>query len=164
MNHLRLLTPILLKSVTLFSCEQSEETKGDSLPPGTKYYFSLFGDSRDGNDVFSSLQERSVMAGKPLFTVHLGDMISTPKRTEQWPTFVSLVETYFAEDRFYPVIGNHEVNDSTSLDCLLATFPDIPKTGYYTKTLGEIFSKRWVVMTPSQYTPYGYIALQAIRC
>ena len=120
------------------TCGTSSRLSSDQLPDGTEYYFSIFGDSRDGNDIYSTLQNRSTKAGKPLATIHLGDMISTHHNTEQWPSFVSLTRTYVEDGKFYPVIGNHDVADEKSLDLFLAVFPEMKK-GYIAEKIGDCF-------------------------
>lgn len=123
----------------LATCGTSQRSIPDELPDGAAYYFSIFGDSRDGNDIYSILQNRSVMVGKPLAAIHLGDMISTPKSTEQWPSFVALTETYFENQRFFPVIGNHDVEDPRSHDLFMATFPQLDAPGYEVENIGDCF-------------------------
>jgi predicted phosphodiesterase len=123
----------------LSTCGTSQRSIPDQVPDGAAYYFSIFGDSRDGNDIYSILQNRSVMAGKPLAAIHLGDMISTPKSAEQWPSFVSLTETYFENQRFFPVIGNHDVEDARSFDLFMATFPQLDASGYEVEKIGDCF-------------------------
>ncbi|HET9236698.1 MAG TPA: metallophosphoesterase [Oligoflexus sp.] len=123
----------------LATCGTSQRSTPDQLPDGAAYYFSIFGDSRDGNDIYSVLQNRSVMVGRPLAAIHLGDMISTPKSSEQWPSFVSLTETYFENQRFYPVIGNHDVEDARSYDLFMATFPQLDTPGYEVEKIGDCF-------------------------
>jgi predicted phosphodiesterase len=123
----------------LVTCGTSQRSIPDQLPDGAAYYFSIFGDSRDGNDIYSVLQNRSVMVGKPLAAIHLGDMISTPKSSEQWPSFVSLTGTYFENQRFYPVIGNHDVEDARSHDLFMATFPQLETPGYEVENIGDCF-------------------------
>lgn len=123
----------------LATCGTSQRSIPDQLPEGAAYYFSIFGDSRDGNDIYSILQNRSVLVGKPLAAIHLGDMISTPKSSEQWPSFVSLTETYFANQSFYPVIGNHDVEDARSYDLFMATFPQLDTPGYEVENIGDCF-------------------------
>lgn len=125
--------------MVLATCGTTERSVPDELPPGAEYYFSIFGDSRDGNDIYSVLQNRSVVVGKPLAAIHLGDMISTPKSSEQWPSFVSLTATYFETQRFYPVIGNHDVEDSRSFDLFMAAFPQLTMPGYEVEMIGECF-------------------------
>lgn len=123
----------------LATCGTSQRSIPDELPDGAAYYFSIFGDSRDGNDIYSILQNRSVMVGKPLAAIHLGDMISTPKSSEQWPSFVSLTGTYFENQRFFPVIGNHDVEDARSHDLFMATFPQLDTPGYEVENIGDCF-------------------------
>ena len=129
---------MLLFSLALTACS-SNTLEDDSLPPGTNYYISFFGDSRDGNHVYSQLQSRSVKSGLPLAAIHLGDMISTPKNNEQWPAFISITKTYFKDEIFYPVIGNHDVEDSKSLGIFRAAFPKTPETGYNIRSIGDCF-------------------------
>jgi predicted phosphodiesterase len=123
----------------LATCGTSQRSIPDQLPDGAAYYFSIFGDSRDGNDIYSILQNRSIIVGNPLAAIHLGDMISTPKSSEQWPSFVSLTETYFENRRFYPVIGNHDVEDARSHDLFMATFPQLDSPGYEVEKIGDCF-------------------------
>jgi predicted phosphodiesterase len=129
----------LCGAMILATCGTSERSQPDQLPEGGEYYFSIFGDSRDGNDIYSVLQNRSIAVGKPLAAIHLGDMISTPKSTEQWPSFVSLTQTYFESTRFYPVIGNHDVEDARSFDLFLAAFPQMDTKGYEVEMIGECY-------------------------
>lgn len=125
--------------MVLATCGTTQRSTTDQLPDGAEYYFSIFGDSRDGNHIYSVLQNRSVMVGKPLAAVHLGDMISTHQSSEQWPSFVALTQTYFEAQRFYPVIGNHDVGDARSFDLFLAVFPQLNTPGYEVEQIGECF-------------------------
>ncbi|HYX33862.1 MAG TPA: metallophosphoesterase [Oligoflexus sp.] len=126
-------------ALVLATCGTSERSTTDQLPSGAEYYFSIFGDSRDGNDMYSVLQNRSVMVGMPRAAVHLGDMISTHQSSEQWPSFVALTETYYQAQKFYPVIGNHDVGDARSYDLFLAVFPQLAQPGYEVEQIGECF-------------------------
>lgn len=135
---MNLVVSLLLAVFCLQSCS-NQYGHDDEVPPGTQYYFSLFGDSRDGNAIFAELQSRSVLAGRPLFTVHLGDMISTPESFGQWPAFIVLTRTFFSDDVFYPVVGNHDVKDTQSLDVFHAAFPQVRALGYYARQLDGCF-------------------------
>ena len=135
---MNLLFSIVLLVLSIQSCAD-QNSDGDAVPAGTRYYFSIFGDSRDGNAIFSGLQSRSVLAGRPLFTVHVGDMISSPESFGQWPSFIVLTKTFFEQKNFYPVVGNHDVNDAQSLDVFQAAFPKVGGTGYYSKVLADCF-------------------------
>ncbi len=129
----------LCGAMILATCGTSQRSVPDDLPAGAEYYFSIFGDSRDGNDIYSVLQNRSFLVGKLLVAVYLGDMISTPKSSEQWPSFLALTGTYFETQRFYPVIGNHDVEDARSFDLFMATFPQLDASGYEVERIGECF-------------------------
>lgn len=117
----------------------SAHNDGDSVEEGAEYYLTLFGDSADGNHIFSELLRRSVYKQKPSFTLHTGDMIADYELSNQWPVFLSLVKTYIDEKNFYPVIGNHDVKDRRSLDLFNSAFPGLGTEGYYTRTLKDCY-------------------------
>jgi 3',5'-cyclic AMP phosphodiesterase CpdA len=52
---------------------------------------------------------------------------------------VSLTETYFESQRFFPVIGNHDVEDARSHDLFMATFPQLATPGYEVEMIGDCF-------------------------
>lgn len=134
-----LLFNVFLIGILLNSCG-SDYKQIEIIPEDNQYSFSVFGDSRDGNAIYSLLQRNSVISGNPEFTVHLGDMISSPDSVDQWPFFIALTNTYLPVDSsFYPVIGNHDVEDANSFRLFLAAFSKLEKTGYYAKILRDCF-------------------------
>ena len=72
------------------------------------FQFSVIGDSRDGEKVYTQLIRR-IIERKPHFIIHLGDMIAKPHEKE-WKAFFELSRPINLP--FFPVIGNHETGNT----------------------------------------------------
>lgn len=119
----------------LAGCGDSESAvEVDSPPAGTQFFFNVFGDSRSGNSIYSSLISTALTAGNPDLNFHVGDMISAPDNGSEWPFFDSISSLLKIGSSFYVVIGNHDVNDQDSFNRLRAVYPFVTATGYYTVT------------------------------
>ncbi|MBF0277096.1 MAG: metallophosphoesterase [SAR324 cluster bacterium] len=129
-----LLLFIFLCSAFFFSCTDNTITKADPPPKGTQYHFNVFGDSRGGNSVYASFVTIALTAGIPAFNVHIGDMISDPEKGGEWPIFEAISRPLLGKP-FYPVIGNHDVDDEESLERLRSVFPQVSTKGYYSKLI-----------------------------
>ena len=69
------------------------------------FQFAIIGDSRDGEKVYSRLTQK-ILARKPAFMMHLGDMIPKPAEKE-WQVFFEISKPISVP--FFPVVGNHDV-------------------------------------------------------
>lgn len=156
----RLYTVLWILAVsTLFSCDDPSLMSNNYLPfqlqsppANVDYHFDVYGDSRDGNAVYSHLISLAIAGGEPAFTVHGGDMIPSPTRWEQWPIFKAVSGPLIAAGDFWVVVGNHDVNDRASLDQLRLAFPDVPATGYYSKQNGSIYN---IFLNSEEYDSSG---------
>ncbi len=69
------------------------------------FQFAILGDSRDGKEVYSELI-RAVVARKPRFLIHLGDMVPGPQE-KNWQEFFEISKPL--NSPFFPVAGNHDI-------------------------------------------------------
>jgi predicted phosphodiesterase len=100
------LLPFTLDAASIREVSQNiEGAKVIQLP----FQFAVLGDSRDGKRVYTQLIQK-ILERKPHFIIHLGDMISKPNEKE-WKEFFEISKTINIP--FFPVIGNHEVADTT---------------------------------------------------
>lgn len=109
------------------------------LPAGSLQRFEVIGDSRGGLSIYGQLLQVMTMPGVPQFAVHLGDMISSPDHGDEFPVFASLTHSFLPQDRFYPLVGNHDANDPDSFEVTRTLFPTISATGYDAKVFEQIF-------------------------
>jgi len=70
------------------------------------FHFAAIGDSRDGEKVYTRLMEK-VLARKPHFFIHLGDMVPHSDEKE-WRAFFEISKPI--DVPFFPVVGNHDVS------------------------------------------------------
>ncbi len=68
------------------------------------FQFAIIGDSRDGDKVYTQLLQH-VLARKPKFILHLGDMVAIPSE-RTWKGFFELSKVI--DVPFFPVVGNHD--------------------------------------------------------
>lgn len=132
---------IFIIPLLFFSNCEDDVSEYESLktPEGTIFFFNIFGDSRSGNDIYAQLLSLSRAPKWPAFTIHLGDMISRPTASDEWFSFMLMMDQYHPNGKLYPVIGNHDVNDHESMKRFLQVFPIVPETGYYTALEKDLF-------------------------
>ena len=97
---------VLCHAGSIRDVSQSVERVKSIEPP---IQFAILGDSRDGKKVYTQLIQK-ILDRKPHFIIHLGDMISRPKEKE-WERLFEISKAI--DIPFFPVIGNHEVADTT---------------------------------------------------
>jgi predicted phosphodiesterase len=159
----KLLTSIILLGILMIlilpSCDNPDLMSGNTLPfrmqsPPTDvdYHFNVFGDSRDGNAIYSHLISLAIAGGEPAFSVHVGDMIPFPTRWEQWPIFKAVSGPLIKAGDFWVVAGNHDVNDKASLEQLRITFPEVSASGYYAREHGDILN---IFLNSEEYDSSG---------
>ncbi len=68
------------------------------------FQFAIIGDSRDGEKIYAQLLQQ-ILARKPKFILHLGDMVSIPNE-RNWKEFFELSKS--VDVPFFPVVGNHD--------------------------------------------------------
>jgi hypothetical protein len=67
--------------------------------------FAVLGDTRDGDKIYIQLIGK-ILARKPHFVIHLGDMIPKPG-DKAWPHFFAITNRF--DCPFFPTAGNHDV-------------------------------------------------------
>jgi hypothetical protein len=129
-----LLIPFLSYAGPIREVSQSVERVKSIEPP---IQFAILGDSRDGEKVFTQLIQK-ILKRDPHFIIHLGDMISRPDEKE-WKRFFEISKAI--DIPFFPVIGNHEVADTTRGEEIYRKQFDLPggKTYYAFREAGALF-------------------------
>ena len=130
-----------LLAALLLQCSMPEKKELSFEKGSYKYRIDVYGDSRDGENVFSSLMQlaNTRVQSRQLFSIHLGDLISRPQRQDQSIRYHQLIKTFVKDTPFLPVVGNHDVDSRESLESFRAAFPVIPETGYYAKKIEDVF-------------------------
>ena len=129
-----LIIPFLSHAGPIREVSQSVERVKSIEPP---IQFAILGDSRDGEKVFTQLIQK-ILKREPRFIIHLGDMISRPNEKE-WKGFHEISKAI--DIPFFPVIGNHEVVDTTRGEEIYRKQFILPegKTYYAFQTGGALF-------------------------
>lgn len=129
-----LIIPFLSHAGPIREVSQSVERVKSIEPP---IQFAILGDSRDGEKVFTQLIQK-ILKREPRFIIHLGDMISRPNEKE-WKGFFEISKAI--DIPFFPVVGNHEVADTTRGEEIYRKQFILPeeKTYYAFQTGGALF-------------------------
>ncbi len=129
-----LIIPFLSHAGSIREVSQSVERVKSIEPP---IQFAILGDSRDGEKVFTQLIQK-ILKREPRFIIHLGDMISRPNEKE-WKGFFEISKAI--DIPFFPVVGNHEVADTTRGEEIYRKQFILPeeKTYYAFQTGGALF-------------------------
>lgn len=122
---------------------------------GEVFKVQLVGDSRDGPQIYASLLGLAQHSGQADALIHLGDLLSSPARTEQIPLFASLTKSFLQGKPVYIAPGNHDVDSVTSLRNLAKVYPYLGETGYYAQHLGGCFCV--FLNSEDQATPGSHI-------
>ena len=78
-------------------------------PPGEKFRFAAFGDTRTGHKVHRSLIES--MAREDIdFLIHSGDIVFTGGVRDQWHTFFEIESPVIRRVPLFAAVGNHDVS------------------------------------------------------
>ncbi len=81
-----------------------------TLPANDPFTFTILGDSRSFPRVWGEVS-RAVFKAQPIFTVFVGDMVTSGRRDYQWDEeFFGPARDFLAGIPFYGIIGNHEQN------------------------------------------------------
>ncbi len=100
--------------------------------PYSSARIAVLGDSRDGKTSFEDIVEDiRGMKPRPELVVHLGDMISDPGSGLQWYQFHQETKALAQDFAFYPVVGNHDVDDHSSEETYKKQFPAPANQLYY---------------------------------
>jgi acid phosphatase type 7 len=76
-------------------------------PPGRRFTFAVFGDTRTGHDVHRAVIE--AMLQHPFdFVVHTGDMVERGGIKEQWRRFFQIERPLLVDRPIIPSVGNHD--------------------------------------------------------
>ena len=107
--------------------------------PDSNVRIAILGDSRRGDFVFETLQKEIVnMKPQPDLVIHLGDMIDHPGSGIEWYHFHELAEPLTSHFPFYPVVGNHDVDDEASQEIYKHQFPPPANELYYYLEIGDL--------------------------
>ena len=108
--------------------------------PKSDYFFTVFGDSRGGHDIYASLLSEATLLRNPRAVFHLGDIIENPDRPSQY-LILREINAHLLNDgiAFFPIPGNHDVQDETSLQRYFAAFPELDGADYYGRELDDCY-------------------------
>lgn len=99
------------------------------------FQFAVLGDSRDGDKVYAGLLKR-ILARKPDFVIHLGDMVPAAHQ-KNWDVFFKISKPITVP--FFPVVGNHDVNSGNPGEMLYQNQFFLPEgKTYYAFRAGEV--------------------------
>ncbi len=73
------------------------------------FTFIAYGDTRTRDEVHRRVVGR-IVAEKPSFVLHTGDLVGNGLRSEEWDKFFDITHDLLSQIPFYPVLGNHENN------------------------------------------------------
>ncbi len=122
----------LISLIFFAACHPSSQKPDVGFHQNSTYLFAVFGDSRDGNDVYSSLLSDATILKNPIAVLHLGDFISTPDKPSQYLVVKAINEHVLSKQiSFLPVPGNHDIDDYESQQRFLSAFYQVPSTVYY---------------------------------
>ena len=80
------------------------------LPEDPSFTFVAYGDSRSGHTVHRLIAD-AILALKPDFSLHTGDLVALGRSTEEWDRFFEIESALLASVPLFPSPGNHEGND-----------------------------------------------------
>ena len=134
--------------IAIFSCGGNEQTLfplGKAPPnlepylPVTAARFAVIGDSRGDDEIFKDLEDDITdLHPQPQLAVHLGDMITDAGSGIEWKSFHQAAKILTDRYSFYPVVGNHDVNNTASQDVYQHQFPPPASDLYYEVEFGDI--------------------------
>lgn len=127
-----------------FACSQPADLQRniESSLEDVRYRIDVFGDSRDGEHVFSQLMQlANTRFGEHelLYSFHLGDLISRPSRQDQLLRYQHLIKAYMPQGTFLPVVGNHDVDSKDTLAHFQLAWPVVTEKGYYARSIEDGF-------------------------
>ncbi|MBU2513327.1 metallophosphoesterase [bacterium] len=129
-QYLLLLSAIC--TLLVVACSDSSSDSSDSIespPAEARFFFNVFGDSRSGNSIYSSLVSTALTVGIPDLNFHVGDMID--EEGTQWAIFDAISTPLEDRSSFYVTIGNHDVWDQESFNNICMVYSYLSPTGYY---------------------------------
>jgi len=84
-------------------------------PGQATFTFAVFGDTRTQHRFHQAVVER-VVALRPAFALHTGDLVAHGHSAHEWETFFEIERELMAGVPLFPVLGNHEGNDPLYFD------------------------------------------------
>ncbi len=122
------------------SCSAPLSNSTAEFHPDSDYFFSIFGDSRGGHEVYASLLSAATFLRNPNAILHLGDIIANPDRPSQY-LILREINARLLDDSiaFLPIPGNHDVNDTASLQRYFAAFPELDEAAFYARQLDDCY-------------------------
>lgn len=114
------------------------------------FRFVAYGDTRDGHDVHRKLVAL-IMAAKPDFIVHSGDLVHSGGNAEQWKTFDEITGEMRKQIPFYPARGNHDFGGTNYEDHVQQPFTSGNKL-YYSIDHGNY---HFVALAVDEETAFG---------
>jgi hypothetical protein len=79
---------------------------------GTPFQFVVYGDTRTRDDVHRKVAEAIHKYASPDFILQTGDMVADGSDSSLWPTFFAIEQPLLRQAAYFPLLGNHERNDS----------------------------------------------------
>ena len=91
----------------------AERTGHFKVPPAepASFQFVVFGDTRTRDDLHRKIIQ-AICRTNPDFAIHTGDLVYDGYDTAQWPVFFDIERDLLRKTVFFPVLGNHERNNS----------------------------------------------------
>jgi len=143
----KIFTAALLSWVLLWpvNCGNHESLFPESNPPelsqednfGAK--IAVIGDTRSGGDNFKNLEnDIADIQPRPDLVAHTGDIINDPGSGMEWEGFKKDASLLLDHFPFYPVPGNHDVEDQASQELYQYEFPAPVNNLYYELALGDV--------------------------
>ncbi len=100
---------------------------------------AVVGDSRKGDSTFEDIEEDIYwIRPSPDLVAHTGDMINNPGSGIEWYNFHKIAKTLTDHFSFYPVPGNHDVDDEVSQKTYQHQFPAPVSNLYYELEYGDL--------------------------
>jgi predicted phosphodiesterase len=84
-------------------------------PEQVAFEFVVFGDTRTQHQFHQAVVE-GIVAQKPDFVIHTGDLVESGDVASQWDTFFEIERELMARAPLFPALGNHEVNSPRYFD------------------------------------------------
>lgn len=73
------------------------------------FVFAAYGDTRTNSQDHQAVVD-SIIAAKPDFVIHTGDLVSDGRSYDQWDTFFKTVKKLYSFVPLFPSLGNHDKN------------------------------------------------------
>lgn len=122
-NHKLVLTDLIPDTLYYYQLEIGDQSTDlfsfRTFPnEGSSFSFIVYGDTREELPLFTQQERHKLVAdmisqeGEISFVIHTGDLVSDGGDLKSWDGFFDAGKEMMANTTFYPVLGNHEKNNS----------------------------------------------------